>query len=424
MPKTPEINSGGINPLSPELPSRGQYYQIPLKRKPELRKFKAGEIVLGSIVNVISLNEVTVQLPSGTYTAEIKGRLRKGDTLFFKVQEIEPALTLKIHAVSIRSGSSELPISEIIRILDIPDSEFHKGIIELEKKFKSIIYRDEILVMENFLLSLNENVFRQKSKREIINSLFFIHESGNRITTELFEQLSPAFCGPQYFFEILKQIESDISKLPKNLASDFKSLFSKLNSDSANANNIINLFSAKDSENQPEQNLYILLKTLDNSKELNPDLGYLKNLSEDLLNVFEAQILWNTYSFHNYYQLLFFMPLILSDGYHIMQIIMIKLGTKQAQYNVKAPAKVHEISSLADLVTITPETLKKLNGILYSKPENINSFIEKNLIEIQSLLQASGIILQSISISTTGGEEVDFYASHSQMQPQKISVVV
>lgn len=152
----------------------GNYY-IPMRArqqiKTEAQKLKVGEIVLGTIVEIVSNEIAKVKLPMGTFSAVLHNRLRPGDTLFLYVAEIEPQLVLKVHSVSTTQAGRLRASPEIARILDLPDKQVIIDIIEFLSKKKSTILRSEIINFSSLLEKLNFNE-KQHSKDAFFNSIF------------------------------------------------------------------------------------------------------------------------------------------------------------------------------------------------------------------------------------------------------------
>ncbi len=112
---------------------------------------RLGEIVKGVIIDIISPKQAIIRLPSGTFTAEISGKFRQGDELFFRVQSLEPSLVLKIYSMFSKMQGEEISTSEILRILDLPSSKVFAKVVDYLKSQGNVIIREEAIRYVNFI---------------------------------------------------------------------------------------------------------------------------------------------------------------------------------------------------------------------------------------------------------------------------------
>lgn len=115
---------------------------------------RLGEIVKGLIVDVISPKQAIISLPNGTFTAEIQGKFRQGDELFFRVHSLKPTLVLKIYSVFSKIRSEEVPTPEILRILDLPSNKVFAKVVDYMKSQGNVVIREEALQFVNFIDSI------------------------------------------------------------------------------------------------------------------------------------------------------------------------------------------------------------------------------------------------------------------------------
>ncbi|GEM_PF-3355527 len=154
----------------------GNYY-VPMRSRQQLKtetqKLKVGEVVLGTVLEIIDKEIAKVKLPMGTFTALLHSKLRTGDILFFYVAEVEPQLVLLVHSVSTSSSGKLRPHTEIARVLNLPENQRILEIIEFLSVKKTTILRTEVLNFSNILdnLNFNENIH---SKSAYYNAIFTI----------------------------------------------------------------------------------------------------------------------------------------------------------------------------------------------------------------------------------------------------------
>ena len=146
---------GGAPEISSDLPRQQKDYFVPSYAKKEpASKLYLGEVVQGVIIEIPSLKEAIVRLPNGTFRAELKGNLKPGDTLFFKVAEVSPSLVLKIWAAPSVVSKVQIQTKELVRILDLPENDDIYELIETYRVKKSTVYRDDILMIYRAYVNL------------------------------------------------------------------------------------------------------------------------------------------------------------------------------------------------------------------------------------------------------------------------------
>lgn len=128
--------------------------------------FRVGEIVRGTVQQIFSEKQVLIDLPNGRFVAEVNGKFKPGDTLFFQVQTTEPTFELRIHSVFSKIKDSFLPVFEILRMLNLPTNKVFIEVIENLKNSNSLILRDDVLS-----LSSNLNVLLSAQPKENLDFL-------------------------------------------------------------------------------------------------------------------------------------------------------------------------------------------------------------------------------------------------------------
>ncbi len=140
---------GNLRHVGSESNAKNRYYpNLPRKQNEKSLKIKKGEILSGTVTETISGEEIFVRLPIGTFRAHVSGRLKKGDSLFFIVKENADALYLSTYSVPAKSGGAALRDSEIIRILDLPDTEIaREAVSRMKMRMSQIVRTDALLVI-------------------------------------------------------------------------------------------------------------------------------------------------------------------------------------------------------------------------------------------------------------------------------------
>ncbi|MCX7880168.1 MAG: hypothetical protein N2517_05860 [Ignavibacteria bacterium] len=187
-----------ISPLG-ESPNKNlDFYRQP-KHKVKQISLRVGEVVRGQIINVLSTSQAIINLPDGTFTAEISGKFRSGDELFFKVQAIEPTLVLRIYSVFTKINNKEISTDELLRMLDLPNTKIFQLVTERKKQTGNVVFRDEVLGYVGFA-----NKILEKSQTESLESIikFIDFSLGLRIEPDFtFFQIFKSFSKIGFLFQ-------------------------------------------------------------------------------------------------------------------------------------------------------------------------------------------------------------------------------
>ncbi|MCI0472581.1 MAG: hypothetical protein L0Y76_03260, partial [Ignavibacteria bacterium] len=215
MADFPGIAEGGsIKPLNPEERKEKDFLKKPLSRRTGDIQLRVGEVLQATILEVLSPQEAIVQLPTGTVHAFIHGRLKKGDVVFLRVQEIAPNLVLRIHSVSVVKIGTELSENEILRILDLPESLFFIELIKFLKEHRTHIQRDESLIIENSFSSLDDSIRKEYKPNIILSAIIFMLENKLPVDSRIFLKIAPVLSGNIFVLDLLKELELTVQQLP------------------------------------------------------------------------------------------------------------------------------------------------------------------------------------------------------------------
>ncbi len=171
----------------------GYYHHNPKKQTSQTPlRLKPGEILLGRIVELKDDDIVEVKLPMGNFRAILHGKLIRGDVLFLQVVEVTPSLLLKIHSVSSTFNSNLRNADEVIRILDIPQSEQNAKIVEYLLNRKSTILRSEVLQFAAIYAQFPINPAFNNPK-PLFDAIFSIIISNEQDNIQLLKTIFPSF---------------------------------------------------------------------------------------------------------------------------------------------------------------------------------------------------------------------------------------
>lgn len=204
-----------IDPLGSNLNKALDFQRMPTGKQRQI-SVRVGEIIRGKIVEVISPQQAVISLPDGTFTAEITGKFKSGDELFFRVQSTEPSLVLKIHSMFVGKENQELPISEILRILDLPKANLFEKIVGIEKDKSNIILREEVILKAKYANNLLEK-FPKENLEIIIRFIDFSLENNLVPTKELFENFKMMYSLKGLLDKIFTILAKQTELLPGDL---------------------------------------------------------------------------------------------------------------------------------------------------------------------------------------------------------------
>jgi len=228
----------------------GQHKQPDKKAKHH--KIRPGEIVQGTILSIDDEYIALVKLPIGQFYAELHSKLLRGDSLFFKVVSTEPSLVLSTYSINSVKYNKPIEISEVIRILDLPDTDFFKTVTRIIRKHKNTINRDEILLMSKFskftVLFDNNNLLFYETIFWLKEASIPINESNLRNFQIVFKKLG----------EIQTLFDDFIEEVSQKNIMEIEEVINTLH---LNKNNLLSIFSLF---GKGENSILSKLKSLDN----------------------------------------------------------------------------------------------------------------------------------------------------------------
>ena len=152
--------------------SRGGRY-LPVnnatKKKASI-KLRKGEIVFGQILEKVSKEVFKIKLPNGIFKAIIHPSLKQGDRLYFLIKEIEPSLVISVHSTDLILTNGKIDIEEILRVLDIPESDVTRSTIHEYSLRVNRLLRHVIID----IVELTEEYRKQKKKYNLTHNIEFI----------------------------------------------------------------------------------------------------------------------------------------------------------------------------------------------------------------------------------------------------------
>lgn len=403
-----------------------KYLPVPGAKKHKTYNLFTGDILQGTILEVLSTNEVSVRLPSCTVIAWIHNRLKKGDTVFFKVTEIEPQLVLKIHAAPLKVLDKTINHADILRILDLPEIPFYLSLLEYYSKRKSIVYRENLLLIYKSFTSLGSEA-KNKESGKIIHILSFMSETGVDFDTKIFLKLEPAFIGLKEMCALLKETDLAFRKARSNKHLATVNFLDRFFNRGINSNELLKVFSIHKSENTKEISFYNLLCDFIASFDLtNLDSEFEKTVSfaQKFIAIMESLNYYNSIASRSKLPQVILLPFFYKN-----ELFIARLATRELSF-LKSPKNNHNILLTIETgseeeafakITLTSDFFETL---IFAESEEAGRILEYLINDVKKIFINFGHEVKNISIKKVDNFSFEFFDEQSHTAPQRLSVSV
>jgi len=386
---------------------------------------RTGEIAHGTILEASIGKDAIVRLPHGDFTATLSGKLKKGDSLFFKILETEPRLVLKIFAASTKNNGQDISADEMLRILDIPVSEFNRELLVFLKSRRTIINREEFLAIYKLHLSIPEAEIKQTPEGNLMKALFYINDSSMQFTPELFSKIKLAFSPPDEFFRLFKLIDSLLPLLPKSVRDKLTSLYSGTKNIEHNLSDLLGFITGSHALAKKDNNLYNLLAEILSTKVAQiPALEALRNLSLNLLQSIEQQYYLNNLALQWNSPIYLFLPVIIRGNKKLARIIVKKMHTPRPGHQLIKFSFELISDEFGEIVANVSYMNNQISIGLFTENNQTAEFLREYLPELESSVKNQNFIIKSITVNQTSQEILDSVNEFSSPAGQNISVVI
>ncbi len=419
---------GGVSPVNPENKKEKDYHRLPYTRKTKEVKLRVGEVVQATVLEVLSYREAVVQLPIGTMRAFIHGRLKQGDVLFLKVQETEPSLVLKIHSVSSIRNGSLLAVSEILRILDLPESRFFIELLSFMQKHRSRIQHDEALLIENAYSAMEESIRKENPPAMIFKSIIFMLENNLPMDSRIILKILPVLYGSNYILNLLKALEKLIPALPKAIAEKLKKLFEKLKAENTPFSELLKMLLMELTEDISASTLYEILIEIMLLKETADEVqsyAGARAAAKNIIRVIEGQHFVNTLAINNNTALYFFIPFPIEGSYSVSQVII------RSRSVLKPPEKprlkftmITNTPEIGEIVTNGDYQKENINLNIMTSSEKITKLFMKHIAKLREGLKNKGQNIQALGVQDVSGKSLSDSIDDNRQYPPNFSVVI
>ena len=407
-----------ISTVGTYTPKANQYMAYNVKGKPFGNKLRVGEIVFGSIVTIASENEAFVRLPIGTLSATLHGRLKPGDSLFFKVQEIQPSLVLRVHSVNVKTSGVTLDSREIIRMLDLPESSFYIEIIKFLRKYKTNINRSSALLLHQAYATLEESEIRKAPMQSVFHTLYFIQDNNIQMTANIYRKLLPSFTGMTYLENSLADLEKMISIFPAEFTERLKILFKKLRDGTQGPVSLMKFLTV----NTNRDSLWSILQEflLSSSDQDNQ----IRSLAEKLLSNIESRHLVNALSLTSNGTINVLIPAIINGIIHLTELTVKKVVQEKGNAASFYFAFSSDTSNLDAIRTQGFLHQNSLNATLISENKEVQEILKTNLEDLRKMLTYHSYKVQTLSVAGQSLPESDLPVDAMNQQQSRISIVI
>jgi hypothetical protein len=291
----------------------GQQQSSP-KQENKHSKLRIGEVVRATILERVDDEVAYVRIPTGTFKAYVGKNLIKDDSLLFKVNETNPYLILKVHEVPTGKRESTFSSDELLRILDLPKTEFYTELVNVFRTYKNSIVREHLLSINKVYNKYYDDHKYESTLRQFLQLSIELNLSKLPLSINLIKKLIPLYVEENVISDSLNYIDKNINELPEPLKSELAELLDDVKKNKYNKNN---LFILAISDDKDKKSFFEILNEIDESEKVSKSYKAKSNKIRDLIS---ALSLWNIISFSGKAPLQYFIPYYFENYYFIIRI--------------------------------------------------------------------------------------------------------
>lgn len=400
---TPLGSGTGQHNIPNRLPANASQRKIP---------FRVGEIICGTVQQIFSENQALIDLPNGRFVAEVNGKFKHGDTLFFQVQSTEPTFELRIHSVFSKVKGSFLPVVEILRLLNLPKNKILIEVIENIKSSNSLILRDDVLSISNHLNAL----LSAQPKEELdflIKFLRYIDLYKLEPSVDFLQLFKNFIKFPENSELVVKYLLDSPQIIPLGLRPQFSKIFQNLN------NNIpitylFNFFSVN--YLRACNNLFDLLFQIFNRTKETKLPALFTEILNDMVKNYESFIVFSSLSAQlRNGEIFFLFPFVLGNN------LMFRYVVLQRKRNRTIFEKKNLTSEEEKIFPPIPEDIENQLGGFFSDGNH-----QKLLMNYEQRLRKNVTIVgDKVVVNSPSGEKLTFkLTSPPTEESPKVSIVI
>ncbi len=422
--------SQGIRGLTSPIGSRASttspgYFSMPQRSQHKHLSLRTGEIAHGTILDAPVGKDAVVRLPHGDFTASLSGKLKKGDSLFLKILETEPRLVLKIFAAATKNNGVDLSPADLLRILDLPETEFNKDLIRFLKTRRTIINREEFLSLYRTSMSLPTAQIQSSPKDSFFKAVFYINDAGIQFTPELFDKIKYAFKGPENYFGFFKSLDILLPVLSREIRDRLNILNKSVIRLNDNIHEMLSLLAGAHIMAKKDNDLYNLLQIIvldENFKT--KELSNFQNQAFHLLRSIESQYELNAYAAQWNSPMYLFLPVIIRANKKLSRIILKRTNMPRQGNNFLKFSFELVTEEFGEIVANVSYLNNQISIGLYAGSDKATDFLDKFMPELENSLKSQKLTIKSLTVNKTTEEILDAVNDFTAASGQKFSVVI
>lgn len=376
----------------------GNYYQRnqqAQKKKEVPSKLRVGEIVRGAISDRISDELAYVRIPTGTFKAIVSSNLKKGDSLLFKVVEVNPNLILRVHEVATMYNGEIMSMEHLLRILDIPNVPLYSALIDKMRKTRKTILREDVLEIYKLISKAEKELLSNAELDNLLTQLNEMQKAKLPLSLNLIKKLIPLFVSENLISNYLNKLFKNLNNLSDQLKRNLTEYYKDIVQNNYNKNN---LFVLSISGNKDQPSFFDILCDIADGEYKNEII----EASSGLRDLIAAMSLWNIISFSGKTPFHYIIPYYYNNEFYVIRIIkqtINKEGKNPISFNFSMPSE-----NLGEIRAKVLGFQKQLKIYLEAESEKIISTLEKFRSDLENAISSKDFKLESLKI---GLEDVE-----------------
>lgn len=406
--------------LNPSLPAKQNLPEVRASvgqqgeavRDTALPAFRQGEIVRGTILEIVSPQAVKMELPSGVVVASVVSeQLQRGDALLFQIAEVLPKPVLRVHSVVTSGRHTTVSETDIVRMLGQSANPITLEVARVLSRMKAAISTQDMEEIVRGTIQLLGNATLEE-KIEIVAKM---RDAGIPLEPKFYTMMESLFLGGRNISSHLATLKNT-SDMPSVVDDILSSLWSAIEKPFTSVRDVVRRLSF--GNNPAEASVYSLLGDVAQHAAAlgdSPTATAVQHSATALMDTIEAQQLYNVFALQHNAMLVF----------HVLfpirgELVTGKLEVEPMAYRDErdAPQAFRvstEMSALGEVTASGFAMKKTLSVTLLADSPDSAAFLEQYHSELADNLRRVGFVLQSLHIRTKqehGGDSLSKAMRH------------
>lgn len=353
------------------------------------RVLREGDIVRGTVVDTTARGTATVELPQGVVSAVLAtdtDRLRRGDSLLFRVRTVDPGPVLQVHGIA--GTAKELHESDIVRILGVQANPVTLEIARTLRRMKATVTVQD---MQDVLQGLAIPPVRA-SLREQIEIVGRMRDAGIPFDPKLYGMMESLFIGGRDMECHIGTLRAGNAASPSDTA--LESVLAAISRPFSTVRDVLRRFSLSGGADS----LYELLRGLTTRETAGAAPSALHAAALGLMETMEAQQVYNIFALQHNAALMFHIVLPFRNGVLAGRLEIDGTAGADGKEGPRSFRVTTDMSALGE-VTASGFAVRKLLSltILTDTPDDAE-FIDQYRADLADSLRQVGFALQSLHI--------------------------